>query len=63
MMTFQAIDLETYELFCEILDGIQKEIPVVSRMNVTASLSRLKGSHAATTTDGGAGGDTQGLVP
>lgn len=62
-VTFQAIDLETYELFCAILDGIQKEIPVVSRMNVTVSLSRLKGSHATTATDSGTGGDPSGLVP
>lgn len=40
--TFQASDVEMFQLFCDLFDEIQKEIPVVARINVTVIDSRLK---------------------
>ena len=42
MYEFQAVDLETYLLFTEVLDEIQTRIPCVSRMNVVANVARLQ---------------------
>ncbi len=58
---FQATDVETFQLFCDLFDEIQKEIPVVARLNVTVTDSRLKEipNHAASATDGDQRGGSQ----
>ena len=60
---FTAVDVDTFELFHDLLDEIEKTLPIAGRMNVTVTMSRinLKGMprYAAATTHRGDRGDAE----
>lgn len=60
-----APDIDTFELFHDLLDEIEKTLPLAGRMNVTVTMGRINlqetERYAPTTTHGGDRGDAENL--
>ncbi|MGL5934580.1 MAG: hypothetical protein ACRCZI_03040 [Cetobacterium sp.] len=58
------MDIENYEILCEILDDVQRSFPIVKQFNVLLKISRFDylEEHATTTPDSNQGGQATGMA-
>ncbi|MGL5935054.1 MAG: hypothetical protein ACRCZI_05475 [Cetobacterium sp.] len=57
------MDIDNFEILCEILDDVQKSFPIVKQFNVRLNIQRFDfmEEHAPATTDSHKSGQTPGL--